>query len=139
MVAEHDLQGDVIGVVFDNTGYGTDDAIWGGEFLLLQGSRFERMSHFKYVDMIGGDDSMRNAYQSALSYEHAYSDEDFTGTVADDEFIVDLSKIFDYADSMDTLEHREIEFTEKCLENRITTIKNSSAAKIGRASCRERV
>jgi len=130
VVAEHDLQGDVIGVVFDNTGYGTDDAIWGGEFLLLQGSRFERMSHFKYVDMIGGDDSMRNAYQSALSYEHAYSDEDFTGTVADDKFIVDLSKILDYADSMDTLEHREIEFTEKCLENRITTIKSSSVGKL---------
>ena len=71
VVAEHDLQGDVIGVVFDNTGYGTDDAIWGGEFLLLQGSRFERMSHFKYVDMIGGNDSMRNAYQSTLNYEHA--------------------------------------------------------------------
>lgn len=78
IIAEHGLTGDVIGVVFDNTGYGTDDAIWGGEFLLLSEGEFIRMSHLKYVDMIGGDDSMRNAYQSALSFQHAYEDDKFT-------------------------------------------------------------
>ena len=130
VVAEHDLRGDVIGVVFDNTGYGTDDAIWGGEFLLLHGCEFERISHLKYVDMLGGDDSMRNAYQSALSFEHAYSDDEFTKNVSDDEFIVDLSKILEYAQSMNTLEHREIEFTEKCLESSIPTVKSSSMGKL---------
>ena len=37
VMAEHDLKGPVIGVSFDGTGYGTDGAIWGGEFLLCEG------------------------------------------------------------------------------------------------------
>ena len=72
VMAENNLEGKVIGVSFDGTGYGTDGAIWGGEFLLCEGGDFERMAHLKYVDMIGGDSSMKDARRSALSYMAAY-------------------------------------------------------------------
>ena len=72
VMAENNLEGKVIGVSFDGTGYGTDGAIWGGEFLLCEEGRFERMAHLKYVDMIGGDSSMKDARRSALSYMAAY-------------------------------------------------------------------
>ncbi|MBE6028858.1 MAG: carbamoyltransferase HypF [Clostridiales bacterium] len=72
VMAENNLEGKVIGVAFDGTGYGTDGAIWGGEFLLCEDGEFERVAHMKYVDMIGGDSSMKDARRSALSYMAAY-------------------------------------------------------------------
>jgi hydrogenase maturation protein HypF len=71
VMAEHGLFGPVIGVAFDGTGYGTDGAIWGGEVLRCTGADFERFSHLRYIDMIGGDDSMKDSRKSAVC--HAYA------------------------------------------------------------------
>ena len=77
VIAEHALKGKIIGVSFDGTGYGTDGAIWGSEILICQGIEFERLGHLKYVDMIGGDESMKEGWKSALSYIHEMkNDED---------------------------------------------------------------
>ena len=72
VMAENNIDGPIIGVSFDGTGYGTDGRIWGGEFLLCEGGEMKRISHLKYVDMIGGDSSMKDALRSALSYVSAY-------------------------------------------------------------------
>ena len=68
VMAENNLTGKVIGVSFDGTGYGTDGCIWGGEVLICEGGDCERFSHLRYIDMIGGDSSMKDAHRSALSY-----------------------------------------------------------------------
>lgn len=72
VMAENNLSGKVIGVSFDGTGYGSDGCIWGGEFLLCEGGEFQRIAHLKYVDMIGGDSSVKDASRSAMSYLYAY-------------------------------------------------------------------
>jgi hydrogenase maturation protein HypF len=75
VMAEHDLQGPVIGVSFDGTGYGTDGAIWGGEFLLCGDTDFRRVGHLEYIRMLGGDASMKEGWKSALSYVYHYKNQ----------------------------------------------------------------
>jgi hydrogenase maturation protein HypF len=72
VMAEHDLVGPVLGVSFDGTGYGTDGAIWGGEFLICDAADFKRAAHLDYVSMLGGDASMKEGWKSAMCYGVAY-------------------------------------------------------------------
>jgi hydrogenase maturation protein HypF len=64
-MAEHNLREPVIGAAFDGTGYGVDDAVWGGEFLLCRDSSFTRLAHLSYSEIVGGDSAARNAAQTA--------------------------------------------------------------------------
>src|SRR5207237_1063800 len=54
-MAEHGLDGPVLGVIFDGSGFGTDCTIWGGEFLAGDYRTFRRVAHFRRVPMPGGD------------------------------------------------------------------------------------
>ena len=61
VMAEHGLVGNVLGVAFDGTGYGTDGAVWGSEFLLCRGAEMERLAHLGPMYLPGGDEGARNA------------------------------------------------------------------------------
>ena len=67
-MAENGLDGQVIGVAFDGSGYGSDGAIWGGEFLVAGYAGFERRAHLRYVPLAGGDAAVREPWRSALAY-----------------------------------------------------------------------
>jgi hydrogenase maturation protein HypF len=67
-MAENHLGGEVIGVAFDGTGYGSDGRIWGGEFLVASLSQFTRRAHLRYVPLPGGDAAVRQPWRMALSY-----------------------------------------------------------------------
>jgi hydrogenase maturation protein HypF len=98
VMAEHSLEEPVIGVAFDGTGYGIDGKIWGGEILICEGAEFERFSHLKYVKMLGGDDSMREGWKSALSHKLASGAVDVCRSeYAERTFEIDLTEIFEYA------------------------------------------
>lgn len=68
VMAEHRLSGPVLGVCFDGTGYGTDGTVWGGEFLLCEGTDFKRVGHLEAIPMLGGDLSMKQAWKSAMCH-----------------------------------------------------------------------
>ena len=70
VMAEHNLD-QAIGVIFDGTGYGTDGAIWGGEFLLCRDRTYERLAHLGYVTLCGGDLAARNARLASQCYRIA--------------------------------------------------------------------
>ncbi|MGB6036930.1 MAG: hypothetical protein WBG42_11730, partial [Cryomorphaceae bacterium] len=70
VLGEHNLfdsQEKVLGVVWDGTGLGDDDAIWGGEFFSYQNGKIERLNHFEYVDWIAGNKMAREPRLSLLS------------------------------------------------------------------------
>jgi len=67
-MADNAVAGPVIGVALDGTGYGTDGAIWGGEFLVAELGRFDRVGHLEYVPLLGGEAAIRKPYRMALSY-----------------------------------------------------------------------
>jgi hydrogenase maturation protein HypF len=67
-MAERGLSGSVIGVTFDGTGFGTDGAVWGGEFLVGGYREFRRAAHLRYVGMPGGDRAVREPWRMALAH-----------------------------------------------------------------------
>ncbi len=68
VMAEHALEGKVIGIAFDGTGYGTDGAVWGGEFLLCENANYQRAARLRYIPILGGDESMKDARKTASCY-----------------------------------------------------------------------
>lgn len=72
-LAEHCWQDPAIGVIFDGIGLGDDDTIWGGEFLIGDLGRYERVGNLQPVCMPGGDAATREPWRMAVSYiQHAY-------------------------------------------------------------------
>jgi len=70
VMMEHGLDGSspVVAIVFDGTGLGPDQAIWGGEVLLADYRGFRRLAHLKYVPLPAGDAAIRRPYRVALAH-----------------------------------------------------------------------
>jgi hydrogenase maturation protein HypF len=65
-MAENELDGPVLGVSWDGTGYGMDGTIWGGEFLLTDGSFFRRVACFRQLKLPGGERAIQEPRRAAL-------------------------------------------------------------------------
>ena len=135
VMAENDLKGKVIGVSFDGTGYGTDGHIWGGEFFLCENGDAKRMSHLKYIDMIGGDASVKDARRSALSYIHAFENgympvdpiKNDTNDIR--KIVIDISDIIEYG-SARLLSMPDSRLIKSALRSGINTVKSSSMGRL---------
>ena len=67
-MAENMIDGPVIGLSFDGTGYGEDGKIWGGEILVAEKSRFTRAAHISYIPMPGSAAAIKEPWRMAASY-----------------------------------------------------------------------
>jgi hydrogenase maturation protein HypF len=86
-MAEHGIDaaaGPVLGVALDGTGLGTDDTIWGGEFLLCTYRDFRRLGRIAPVALPGGDQAMRQPWRNAYAQLRQFADwQDVARTHAD--------------------------------------------------------
>jgi hydrogenase maturation protein HypF len=67
-LAESGREAAVIGFAFDGTGYGPDGAIWGGEVLVADARRSERVAHLGEVPLPGGDAAIEHPARTALAH-----------------------------------------------------------------------
>ncbi|MCS6839615.1 MAG: carbamoyltransferase HypF [Roseiflexus sp.] len=68
VLAEHGIEGPVIGVAADGTGYGLDGAIWGCEVLIADLRNFVRFAHLAYIPLPGGDAAVRQVWRIGATY-----------------------------------------------------------------------
>ena len=73
VMAENNLEGKVIGVSFDGTGYGTDGTVWGGEFLRADYHGFERLGSIEPFCQAGGDRSSKEGWRIAVNLLYSLS------------------------------------------------------------------
>jgi hydrogenase maturation protein HypF len=57
----------ILGVIWDGTGYGDDDQIWGGEFFIYEEHEMQRVAHLDYFSQLLGDKMSKEPRLSALS------------------------------------------------------------------------
>ncbi len=62
--------GRVLGVVYDESGYGDDGTIWGAEFLLATPAGYERLGHLRQLRWPGGERAARNPWRIAMTFIH---------------------------------------------------------------------
>ena len=65
-MAENGLEGPVLGVSWDGTGWGPDGTIWGGEFLLVDRAGYRRTAAFRAFSLPGGSAAVREPRRTAL-------------------------------------------------------------------------
>jgi hydrogenase maturation protein HypF len=65
-MAENQIEGPVLGVSWDGTGYGLDETIWGGEFLVTDDTSFVRKASFAQFKLPGGDKAVKEPRRSAI-------------------------------------------------------------------------
>ena len=69
-IAEYALDGPVLGIAWDGSGYGSDHSIWGGEFLWCEGAEARRVAHLRPFGLPGGARAVREPRRAALGVLH---------------------------------------------------------------------
>ena len=70
-MADNGLEGEVIGLVWDGIGYGTDGTAWGGECLTGGYEAFQRFGHILPMALPGGDRATKEIDRLAFSLLYA--------------------------------------------------------------------
>ena len=68
-MAENGLKNQkVIGVAFDGTGLGTDNTLWGAEFLICDYKNFKRKAHLRQIPLLGGERAISEPWRLAAMW-----------------------------------------------------------------------
>ena len=112
-LADNGIEGPVIGVSFDGTGYGTDGKIWGGEFMVADYKEFTRMAFLEYLPLPGGALAIKKPYRTAIGYLLSLG--------------IDLDRQLPFLKNVDP---REIEIIESQIEKGINAPLTSSIGRL---------
>lgn len=71
LLAEHDVDGEILGVAWDGTGFGPDGTVWGGEFLAATRTGYRRVARLLPFTLPGGEAAARQPWRSAVGALYA--------------------------------------------------------------------
>ncbi len=126
VLVEHGLEGPVIGIECDGTGYGTDGAIWGCECMIATLEKFERFGHLSYYDLAGADKVSKEAVRPLLSLlKKAYGSE-----FALQKFDWLFQRIESGSNENSKLKTQNLKLILEQIEKRINTVKTSSLGRV---------
>ncbi len=115
-MAENHLKEEVLGIAWDGTGWGEDETVWGGEFLLTTYQKFKRVAYFKPFCLPGGDKAVKEPRRTALALLYAlYGDN-----------IEDLQSNA----CLDSFTRKEREIIYQMIQKRINSPKTSSVGRL---------
>lgn len=63
VMEEENLDGPVIGISYDGTGYGPDGTLWGSEILICDRKDYRRAGHFTEFPLPGGESAIRDVWK----------------------------------------------------------------------------
>ncbi len=112
---EHRLSSRTLGIILDGTGFGGDGDIWGGEFLLGDLKRVERVGQLRPLRMISGDNAVREPWRLVLNYLYELG--------LWEEFAPFVTAALE-------LDEKQVTFTEKALCSRLPGYRSSSAGRL---------
>ncbi len=113
-MAENHLQGRVLGVAMDGTGFGTDGTVWGGEFLVADYAGFTRRAHLRNVLLPGGDAAVRQPWRMARSYLRDAFGQQMPGGVR----------------GFEGIDEKQLALVDTMLTRRIQTVETSSCGRL---------
>ncbi|AKG23772.1 carbamoyltransferase HypF [Calothrix sp. 336/3] len=108
----------VLGIACDGLGYGEDNTLWGGEFILADYRSFQRLARFKPMAMIGGKQAIYQPWRN--TYAHLKSIDNWDIICAK------------YADLeiIDFLKHQPLALLDKLITQSINTPLTSSLGRL---------
>ncbi|AWK51962.1 carbamoyltransferase HypF [Clostridium beijerinckii] len=109
-MAEHSIYDNVIGIIFDGTGFGLDEAVWGGEFFVGNRSFFKRVGQLEYVKIQGGEQAIKEPWRCAASYLYALG--------------------YDLLEIIQDVENEKIEVVKQALNSNINCFLSSSVGRL---------
>ncbi|MBT4287055.1 MAG: carbamoyltransferase HypF [Deltaproteobacteria bacterium] len=77
-IAENEIEGPVLGIIWDGTGYGVDGKIWGGEFIHFSKKRFKRVGSLKNFLLPGGNQAVKEPRRTAVGLLFEMYGKEFT-------------------------------------------------------------
>ena len=78
-MAENQIEAPALGISWDGSGYGPDETVWGGEFLRITHTGFERFAHLRTFRLPGSEKAVKEPRRVALSILHETFGADLDG------------------------------------------------------------
>lgn len=70
VMADNRIDAEVLGITWDGTGFGSDETIWGGEFLKADFEGFARFASLRQFPLLGGEQAIREPRRVAIALLH---------------------------------------------------------------------